>query len=64
MSGWTVPELTTIRQPLQEMGQVALNMVLELDQGRTLASQHIELATQLIVRSSTAAPGQQSEVRK
>lgn len=56
VSSWTVPELTTIRQPLEEMGRVALGMVLDLAQGHALGSRHIELATELVVRRSTAAP--------
>lgn len=56
VAGWTIPELTTVRQPLQEMGRVALQMVLDLSQGRSLVSQHIELATELVVRRSTSHP--------
>lgn len=50
------PPLTTIRQPLHEMGQVALRAALRLADGETLESHHVELATELIVRSSTAPP--------
>lgn len=56
VAAWTVPELTTVRQPLQEMGRVALGMVLSLAQGQTIGAQHIELATELVVRQSTSAP--------
>lgn len=56
VAGWTVPALTTVRQPLQEMGRVAMRMVLELVRGEQLDSRHIELATELIVRASTSAP--------
>ena len=50
------PPLTTIRQPLQEMGAVALRTVLRLVAGEKIDSNHVELATELVVRSSTAAP--------
>jgi LacI family transcriptional regulator len=50
------PPLTTIRQPLREMGLVALRTALRLAAGETIDSHHVELATELVVRSSTAAP--------
>ncbi len=49
------PPLTTVRQPLQEMGAVALRTVLRLAAGEKVDSNHVELATELVVRSSTAA---------
>ena len=48
------PPLTTIRQPLREMGAVALRTALQLAAGEKVDSHHVELATQLIVRDSTA----------
>lgn len=48
------PPLTTIRQPLREMGAVALRTALRLANGETIDSHHVELATQLVVRDSTA----------
>jgi LacI family transcriptional regulator len=50
------PPLTTIRQPLREMGRVALRTALRLADGEQLDSHHVELATELIVRRSTAPP--------
>jgi DNA-binding LacI/PurR family transcriptional regulator len=50
---WLVPPLTTVRQPLREMGAAAARMVLELAEGRPLAENRRELATELVVRSST-----------
>ncbi|MET0999394.1 MAG: LacI family DNA-binding transcriptional regulator [Marmoricola sp.] len=49
------PPLTTVRQPLQEMGAVALRTVLRLVAGERIDSNHVELATELVVRASTAA---------
>jgi LacI family transcriptional regulator len=49
------PPLTTIRQPLWEMGAVAVRTALRLAAGETIESHHVELATQLLVRSSTAS---------
>ncbi|GAB3567315.1 LacI family DNA-binding transcriptional regulator [Amycolatopsis endophytica] len=47
------PALTTVRQPLQDMGRVALRTLLRLAAGETLDSHHVELATHLVVRDST-----------
>jgi LacI family transcriptional regulator len=49
------PPLTTVRQPLQEMGAVALRTVLRLVAGEKIDANHVELATELVVRASTAA---------
>ena len=47
------PRLTSVAQPLREMGLTALRAVLRLAQGQELESHHVELATQLVVRDST-----------
>jgi LacI family xylobiose transport system transcriptional regulator len=56
LDAWLVPPLTTVRQPLIDMGAAAARMVLELASGATLPSKRRELATELVVRSSTDAP--------
>jgi LacI family transcriptional regulator len=48
------PPLTTVRQPLREMGSVALRTALRLAAGEKIDSHHVELATELVVRGSTA----------
>ena len=50
------PPLTTVRQPLREMGAVALRTALRMAAGEELDSHHVELATELVVRKSTAPP--------
>jgi LacI family transcriptional regulator len=50
---WASPPLTTVRQPLAYMGRMAAQMLQNLIEGRELDSYHVELATELIVRSST-----------
>jgi len=50
------PPLTTVRQPLHEMGAVAMRTALRLAAGETIESHHVELATHLVVRGSTAPP--------
>jgi LacI family transcriptional regulator len=53
---WAAPPLTTVRQPLTDMGRMALRILLRLVAGEALESHRIELATQLIERESTAPP--------
>jgi LacI family transcriptional regulator len=53
---WSSPPLTTVRQPLCEMGRLAARTVLRLAQGETVESLGMELATDLVVRDSTAPP--------
>lgn len=50
------PPLTTVRQPLHEMGAVAVRTALRQAAGEGIDSHHVELATQLVVRGSTVAP--------
>ena len=54
---WVSPPLTTVRQPLAEMGLAAAQMLGELIDGLPLPSTRVELATELIVRESTAPVG-------
>ncbi len=48
------PQLTTVRQPLIEMGRVATTMLLRLIAGEPLDSIRVELSTTLIKRESCA----------
>jgi LacI family transcriptional regulator len=48
------PPLTTVAQPLRLMGAMALRFALRLGAGESIDSPHVELATELIVRDSTA----------
>lgn len=49
------PPLTTVRQPLADMGATATRMLLELIEDRDRPAQRIELPTELIIRTSTRA---------
>jgi LacI family transcriptional regulator len=51
---WVSPPLTTVRQPLAEMGRAAAQMLGSLIEGTPLRSGRVELSTELIVRESTA----------
>src|SRR3981081_2159520 len=50
------PPLTTIHQPLVEIGKMAVSMLLRLIAGEQLGSNHVELSTSLVVRKSCAPP--------
>lgn len=52
----TAPPLTTVRQPISDMGRVALRTLLQQSRGERADSHHVQLSTQLVIRGSTAAP--------
>ena len=56
LTRWCGPPMTTVRQPLAEMGASAAELLLSLASGQTPIHSRVELATTLIVRESTAAP--------
>ncbi|MEV0090876.1 LacI family DNA-binding transcriptional regulator [Streptomyces sp. NPDC050738] len=51
---WVTPRLTTVRTPLAEMTALAARMVLQLIAGESPPTTRVEVATELIVRESTA----------
>ncbi|MET7420030.1 LacI family DNA-binding transcriptional regulator [Dactylosporangium sp. NPDC005555] len=53
---WSTPPLTTVRQPLADMGAAAAKLVMTLAAGRRPEHSRIELPTTLITRQSTAPP--------
>ncbi|WP_433043050.1 LacI family DNA-binding transcriptional regulator [Dactylosporangium sp. CS-033363] len=53
---WCGPPMTTVRQPFAEMGATAARMVLRLALGEPVEPARVELATELVVRGSTAPP--------
>ncbi|QNE19848.1 LacI family transcriptional regulator [Kribbella qitaiheensis] len=56
LSRATSPLLTTVRQPLQEMGRMAVSLLTRLLDRHEVEALHVELATELIIRGSTAPP--------
>lgn len=53
---WVSPPMTTIRQPLIDMAVTAAELVLRMADGESPAQPRVELATELVVRESTAPP--------
>jgi LacI family transcriptional regulator len=51
-SSFVYPKLTTVRQPLEQMGQVAVKMLLERIEDPSRRPQQVALATQLVIRDS------------
>ncbi len=50
------PGLTTVRQPLHDMGQTAVRGLMPLIEGNTPMLAQVQMPTSLIVRGTTAAP--------
>jgi LacI family transcriptional regulator len=55
VAAWLDPALTTVRQPLAEIGDAAVTLVHRAREGAP-GPAHLELATRLVVRASTAPP--------
>jgi DNA-binding LacI/PurR family transcriptional regulator len=53
-ASWVVPQLTTIRQPIADLGAAAVRMLLRMTSAPGTAVPREELATTLIERASTA----------
>jgi LacI family transcriptional regulator len=63
---WATPQLTTVRQPIQEMGATAFRMLLRLTNQKegvdaNTDGPRVELATRLITRGSTSLPRAQAD---
>jgi LacI family transcriptional regulator len=50
------PGLTTVRQPLAELGRTGVSLLTRLVERQRVEALRVELATRLVVRESTAAP--------
>jgi LacI family transcriptional regulator len=50
------PPLTTIRQPLLEIGRMAATLLLRLIEGEPIGLTQVELSTSLVIRESCARP--------
>ncbi len=54
-SAMSNPPLTTVEQPIREMGRRAVEMLIALIRGEDVDERHITLATRIVVRASTRA---------
>lgn len=62
-AAFTIPRLTTVRQPLSEMGRIAAQCVLQRIQGVEECRQEITVEPDLVVRESTAAKSREHHLR-
>jgi len=56
LTEWVGPALTTVDQPLQAMSRTATQMLVALARGQEPPLRRVELATELVVRESSAPP--------
>jgi DNA-binding LacI/PurR family transcriptional regulator len=56
MAALVTPALTTVQQPFQGLGHIAVDVLYRLLQGQPLPAMRVELSTRLVVRDSTAPP--------
>ncbi|GAA4194684.1 LacI family DNA-binding transcriptional regulator [Gryllotalpicola kribbensis] len=54
---WAGPAMTTVHVPLAEMAEQAMQLVTRLHDEPELAYRRVDMATTLVARDSTAAPG-------
>jgi LacI family transcriptional regulator len=58
-----MPTLTSVRQPLAEMGRMGVSLLLRILDGQRIEALRLELSTTLVVRESTAPPGTRARAR-
>lgn len=52
----SAPPLTTVHQPIADIGRAAVSTVVRLARGDLLSTKRVEMSTHLVVRDSTARP--------
>lgn len=55
-ASFVYPKLTTVRQPLEQMGQAAVELLLKQIQEQSRVPQRVSLQTQLVIRDSCGRP--------
>jgi LacI family transcriptional regulator len=58
-----VPRLTTVRQRMEDMGRIAVEVLMRLLAGRDIDTLHVELATELVIGQSTGPPPARARAR-
>ncbi len=56
MARYSEPALTTVAQPSQKMGEVAMGLLLDLIEGKPLPKTQIKITHDIVVRESTMPP--------
>jgi len=56
LAKWVSPQLTTVNQPLRRMAEEATRLAIRLREGSSVGVTRLDLATDLVVRESTAPP--------
>lgn len=56
LASWVGPPLTTVRQPLAEMGAAATRILLDIARGPSPKVSRLNLSTELVIRESTSPP--------
>lgn len=57
-ASYTTPALTTVRQPLRELGRAGVDLLFRQLHGQVIEARRVELSTRLMTRASTApVPG-------
>src|SRR5205823_2225208 len=51
-----MPQLTSVRQPLAEMGRMGVSLLTRIIEGQRVDALRMELSTKLVVRDSTGPP--------
>ncbi len=58
LARFSTPSLTTVRQPMREIGRRTVQLLLDIIEGKVTERVNITLEHELVVRGSTAALGQ------
>ncbi len=56
------PPLSSVHQPITEVGERLITMLVDLCQGRAVGDPHVLLEPELVVRASSSAPYQETEM--
>jgi LacI family transcriptional regulator len=66
-AAYHVPSLTTVRQPLRKMGEIAAQTLVDRIEGRTTSARQIAIEPELVIRESTGQAvwrGKEAAIRR